>query len=419
AVAEVERETLEQALERSKHTQTVAARLLGLSYHPLRRLLKKHGLKAARDADGEAPIRPRDAESDARAARPDRRRAENRGSGCPCPDRRRRGRRPADAALQGRRCAGIPRSLRTPPGTAVPLFPTPGAPRCGRRPVPGDVAQGHSRRGRLFRRRAFLGVPLSDRAQRARRPLPARGTRRARHGRRRFAGLARSERAARCRIRPGIAQGAPVGGDRRAAAAATRGVPAARGDGPDARRDRRGRRRDSRDGQEPAEIRRPEAAASARRRGRAAGETRMNGENGRPGAPDDRFPPYRQARFDEVPPPHVDRAILQEAERAAGRRRWPRPAHLAWAAAVVLSVALVLEIGGRPPARPERAGMLRKPPTARDDAARRVTPARASREAAEQDGSARRETLDRAAPDQAAPALERFAAPVPGAARGS
>ena len=52
AVAEFERETLEQALERSKYKQTVAARLLGLSYHQLRGLLKKHGLKAAREADG-------------------------------------------------------------------------------------------------------------------------------------------------------------------------------------------------------------------------------------------------------------------------------------------------------------------------------------------------------------------------------
>jgi len=52
AVAGFERETLEQALERSKYKQTVAARLLGLSYHQLRGLLKKHGLKVAREADG-------------------------------------------------------------------------------------------------------------------------------------------------------------------------------------------------------------------------------------------------------------------------------------------------------------------------------------------------------------------------------
>jgi len=49
AVAEFERETLAEALERAKYKQTVAARLLGLSYHQLRGLLKKHGLKAARE----------------------------------------------------------------------------------------------------------------------------------------------------------------------------------------------------------------------------------------------------------------------------------------------------------------------------------------------------------------------------------
>src|SRR5690606_19622785 len=52
AVAEFERRTLEEALERSKYKQTVAARLLGLSYHQLRGLMKKHGLKVAREADG-------------------------------------------------------------------------------------------------------------------------------------------------------------------------------------------------------------------------------------------------------------------------------------------------------------------------------------------------------------------------------
>src|SRR5690606_19032480 len=42
AVAAFERETLEDALEHSKYKQTIAARLLGLSYHQLRGLLKKH-----------------------------------------------------------------------------------------------------------------------------------------------------------------------------------------------------------------------------------------------------------------------------------------------------------------------------------------------------------------------------------------
>jgi psp operon transcriptional activator len=49
AVASFERETLEQALEQSKYKQTVAARLLGLSYHQLRGLLKKHGLLIGQD----------------------------------------------------------------------------------------------------------------------------------------------------------------------------------------------------------------------------------------------------------------------------------------------------------------------------------------------------------------------------------
>lgn len=49
AVAAFERETLEQALERAMYKQTVAARLLGLSYHQLRGLLKKHNLKVARE----------------------------------------------------------------------------------------------------------------------------------------------------------------------------------------------------------------------------------------------------------------------------------------------------------------------------------------------------------------------------------
>ncbi|HEX7081138.1 MAG TPA: phage shock protein operon transcriptional activator [Gammaproteobacteria bacterium] len=49
AVAAFERETLEQALEQSKYKQTVAAKLLGLSYHQLRGLLKKHGLHVGRE----------------------------------------------------------------------------------------------------------------------------------------------------------------------------------------------------------------------------------------------------------------------------------------------------------------------------------------------------------------------------------
>ena len=43
-VARFERDLLERALEASRHNQTVAARSLGLGYHQLRRLLKKHAL---------------------------------------------------------------------------------------------------------------------------------------------------------------------------------------------------------------------------------------------------------------------------------------------------------------------------------------------------------------------------------------
>jgi psp operon transcriptional activator len=44
AVAEFEQQVLKRALERSQFKQTVAAKLLGLSYHQLRSLLRKHGL---------------------------------------------------------------------------------------------------------------------------------------------------------------------------------------------------------------------------------------------------------------------------------------------------------------------------------------------------------------------------------------
>jgi len=46
AIGDFERELLELALERSQFKQTTAAELLGLSYHQLRGLLKKHGLPA-------------------------------------------------------------------------------------------------------------------------------------------------------------------------------------------------------------------------------------------------------------------------------------------------------------------------------------------------------------------------------------
>jgi psp operon transcriptional activator len=44
AVAKFERQVLRRALERAQFKQTVAAKLLGLSYHQFRSLLRKHGL---------------------------------------------------------------------------------------------------------------------------------------------------------------------------------------------------------------------------------------------------------------------------------------------------------------------------------------------------------------------------------------
>ena len=44
AVAEYERQVLRRALERAQFKQTVAAKILGLSYHQFRSLLRKHGL---------------------------------------------------------------------------------------------------------------------------------------------------------------------------------------------------------------------------------------------------------------------------------------------------------------------------------------------------------------------------------------
>jgi psp operon transcriptional activator len=52
AVAEFEQHVLKRALERAQFKQTTAAKLLGLSYHQLRSLLRKHSLtKATGDAD--------------------------------------------------------------------------------------------------------------------------------------------------------------------------------------------------------------------------------------------------------------------------------------------------------------------------------------------------------------------------------
>src|SRR5690606_24088054 len=351
-------------------------------------------------------------------ARNDRRRADERRRAAET--RRRARRHRADAALQGRRRPVVPRSLRTPSRTAVPLFPAPGAPRGGRRPLSGDVAQGHSRRGELFRVRSFRGLSLSHRAQRARRPLPTHGALRLRR-RGRFAGRGGSRRSAGSRARSRDAEEALVGGDRRAAAAATRSVSASRGDRAHARRDRRGRRHESRDDQEPSSLRRAQAAARSGRRGRADGETRMNGDNARHAAHDDRFPPYAEAGFDEAPPPDIDRAILAEADRVAAQRaRWLRPAHLAWAAAVALSIAIVLEVGVGPGVAPDRAPAISEPVTDLGGTAPRdAERASSAAESAElRVAPVRPEAPDAdAAVDLAAPRRERFAAPPPTADR--
>jgi psp operon transcriptional activator len=54
AVASFERATLEQALVQAKYKQTAAARLLGLSYHQFRGLLKKHGLRVGQQVPAES-----------------------------------------------------------------------------------------------------------------------------------------------------------------------------------------------------------------------------------------------------------------------------------------------------------------------------------------------------------------------------
>ncbi len=57
AVAEFEQQLLKRALERAQFKQTTAAKLLGLSYHQLRSLLRKHALTKSSDneTDSDAP----------------------------------------------------------------------------------------------------------------------------------------------------------------------------------------------------------------------------------------------------------------------------------------------------------------------------------------------------------------------------
>ena len=53
AVASFERQVLRRALERAQFKQTVAAKLLGLSYHQFRSLLRKHGLAKQASENGD------------------------------------------------------------------------------------------------------------------------------------------------------------------------------------------------------------------------------------------------------------------------------------------------------------------------------------------------------------------------------
>jgi len=62
AVAEFEQQLLRRALERAQFKQTTAAKLLGLSYHQLRSLLRKHAL--TKSSDSEADAEPGDDDAD-------------------------------------------------------------------------------------------------------------------------------------------------------------------------------------------------------------------------------------------------------------------------------------------------------------------------------------------------------------------
>jgi psp operon transcriptional activator len=62
AVAEFEQQLLKRALERAQFKQTTAAKLLGLSYHQLRSLLRKHALTKSSDNETDADAADDDAE---------------------------------------------------------------------------------------------------------------------------------------------------------------------------------------------------------------------------------------------------------------------------------------------------------------------------------------------------------------------
>ncbi|MCA0200747.1 MAG: phage shock protein operon transcriptional activator, partial [Proteobacteria bacterium] len=51
AVASYESDLLTRALREARHNQRAAAKRLGLGYHQLRNLLRKHGLMPAREKD--------------------------------------------------------------------------------------------------------------------------------------------------------------------------------------------------------------------------------------------------------------------------------------------------------------------------------------------------------------------------------
>src|SRR5512143_1176325 len=55
AVAAFERQLIQRALQRAQFKQTLAAKLLGLSYHQLRSLLRKHSLTKSSDSDADEP----------------------------------------------------------------------------------------------------------------------------------------------------------------------------------------------------------------------------------------------------------------------------------------------------------------------------------------------------------------------------
>lgn len=52
ALADIERQLLQTALEHNRHNQRAAARHLQLSYHQLRNALRRHGLLPSQGGEG-------------------------------------------------------------------------------------------------------------------------------------------------------------------------------------------------------------------------------------------------------------------------------------------------------------------------------------------------------------------------------